>query len=312
MYIFVYTGEQRGSHMREFIITAAISGNRYFKEQNPHVPYTVPELIKEGREALDAGAASLHIHARDSEGKPVPGPECYEEIRASIRETHPQAILSFTTSKKGLDLATPVGHLIRAEAIRARPDLAPLLSVTERIIFDASEEGETLYAFVMGMLETIKRHAVIPEIEIQHTDLIDVAARLIEEERIAARPIIQFLFGLSEELPAEIPFMEQAIQNARAVLSPRTISVATIGSEGVVNDEALEWTLETIRADEGRHEARVVGIRVGLEDNYLYSDKKLIPGNADFVRRVVAQAGAHDMRPVDSGRARELYELDQI
>lgn len=298
--------------MEELIITAAISGNRYFKDQNPHVPYTVPELILEGCEALDAGAASLHIHARDEAGKPIPGPGCYEEIRTGIREKHPQAILSFTTSKKGLDLTTPLGHLIRAKALEALPDLAPLLSVTERAIFEATDEGREFFRFVEGMIKTINQHTVVPEIEIQHMDLVRVAKRLINEKKIAERPIIQFLFGLSEELPATTSFMAQSVNQAHDALDPRTISIATIGADGIVNDEAVEWALGMIRTSTIEHGPRVIGIRVGLEDNYLYSDNTLIPGNADFVQEIIKQANAKNLVPVSSERARELYGLPRV
>ena len=54
--------------MEKLIITAAICGAEVTKEQNPAVPYTVEEMVREAKSAYEAGAAILHIHVRDDEG----------------------------------------------------------------------------------------------------------------------------------------------------------------------------------------------------------------------------------------------------
>ena len=50
--------------MEKLIITAAICGAEVTKEQNPAVPYTVEEMVREAKSAYEAGAAILHIHVR--------------------------------------------------------------------------------------------------------------------------------------------------------------------------------------------------------------------------------------------------------
>ena len=49
--------------MDKLIITAAICGAEVMKEQNPAVPYTVEEIVREAKSAYDAGAAVVHIDA---------------------------------------------------------------------------------------------------------------------------------------------------------------------------------------------------------------------------------------------------------
>ena len=44
--------------MEKLIITAAICGAEVTKEQNPAVPYTVEEIVREAKSAVDAGAAA--------------------------------------------------------------------------------------------------------------------------------------------------------------------------------------------------------------------------------------------------------------
>ena len=50
--------------MEKLIITAAICGAEVTKEQNPAVPYTIEEMVREAKSAFDAGAAIIHVHVR--------------------------------------------------------------------------------------------------------------------------------------------------------------------------------------------------------------------------------------------------------
>ena len=57
--------------MEKLIITAAICGAEVTKAQNPAVPYTVAEMVREARSAYDAGAAIIHVHVRWDDGTPT-------------------------------------------------------------------------------------------------------------------------------------------------------------------------------------------------------------------------------------------------
>jgi 3-keto-5-aminohexanoate cleavage enzyme len=54
--------------MSKIIITAAISGAEVTKGMNPAVPYTVKEFVREAKAAVNAGAAIIHLHAREDDG----------------------------------------------------------------------------------------------------------------------------------------------------------------------------------------------------------------------------------------------------
>ena len=47
------------------IITCALSGVVANRNQCPAIPYTPEEYAREAKSAYDAGAAAVHIHARD-------------------------------------------------------------------------------------------------------------------------------------------------------------------------------------------------------------------------------------------------------
>ena len=56
--------------MEKLIITAAICGAEVTKEQNPAVPYTIEEMVREAKSAYEAGAAVVHVHVREDDGTP--------------------------------------------------------------------------------------------------------------------------------------------------------------------------------------------------------------------------------------------------
>ena len=68
--------------MDKLIITAAICGAEVTKEQNPNVPYTVEEIVREAKSAYDAGAAVVHVHVREDDGTPT---QSRERFRTTAR-----------------------------------------------------------------------------------------------------------------------------------------------------------------------------------------------------------------------------------
>ena len=79
--------------MEKLIITAAICGAEVTKEQNPAVPYTVEELVREAKAAADAGAAIIHVHVREDDGTPTQSKERFKECMDAIRKACPDVIM---------------------------------------------------------------------------------------------------------------------------------------------------------------------------------------------------------------------------
>lgn len=79
--------------MEKLIITAAICGAEVTKEQNPAVPYTVEEIVREAKSAYDAGAAVVHIHVREDDGTPTQSRDRFKVCMDAVREACPDVIL---------------------------------------------------------------------------------------------------------------------------------------------------------------------------------------------------------------------------
>jgi 3-keto-5-aminohexanoate cleavage enzyme len=53
------------------VVTCALTGVLANRKQCPNIPYTPVELGEEAKRAYDAGAAAVHIHARNDDGSPT-------------------------------------------------------------------------------------------------------------------------------------------------------------------------------------------------------------------------------------------------
>ena len=62
------------------IITCALTGGIHGKEANPNLPEQPDEIVEQGIDAWRAGAAVLHVHARNPDGSNTMSPEIYGEL----------------------------------------------------------------------------------------------------------------------------------------------------------------------------------------------------------------------------------------
>ena len=70
------------------IISCALTGSVHTPTMSEALPYTPDELIRQGKDAVAAGAAILHVHARDKEtGRPTPDPDVYGDFLPALADT---------------------------------------------------------------------------------------------------------------------------------------------------------------------------------------------------------------------------------
>ena len=82
---------------RKVIITCAVTGAIHTPSMSPHLPVTPDEIVSEALAAADAGAAILHLHARDPEtGKPDQTPEAFARFLPRIKQ-QTNAVINLTT-----------------------------------------------------------------------------------------------------------------------------------------------------------------------------------------------------------------------
>jgi len=107
---------------RKVIITCAVTGSIHTPSMSPYLPVTPDEIADSAIAAAEAGAAIVHLHARDPrDGKPDQTPEAFEPFLRRIKsQTH--AVLNLTT---GGSPFMSVEERIRP-ACKWRPEIASL------------------------------------------------------------------------------------------------------------------------------------------------------------------------------------------
>ncbi|MEM8687314.1 MAG: 3-keto-5-aminohexanoate cleavage protein, partial [Pseudomonadota bacterium] len=69
------------------IITCAVTGSIHTPTMSPHLPITASEIADNAIGAAEAGAAIIHLHARDPEtGAPDQSLEAYQPILGVIKQ----------------------------------------------------------------------------------------------------------------------------------------------------------------------------------------------------------------------------------
>ena len=70
---------------KKIIISVAITGAIHTPGMSPYLPKTPDEIIEQAVEAHKAGAAVIHIHARDEEGEPSSDIGIFRYILSGIK-----------------------------------------------------------------------------------------------------------------------------------------------------------------------------------------------------------------------------------
>src|SRR5919206_1388442 len=85
------------SARNKVIISCAITGAIHVPSLTPHLPITPSQIAKNAIGAADAGAAIVHLHARDPEdGRPTPDPEVFAQFLPEISAAS-DAVINITT-----------------------------------------------------------------------------------------------------------------------------------------------------------------------------------------------------------------------
>src|ERR1700723_131523 len=104
------------------IITCAVTGSIHTPTMSPHLPITSEQIAAESVAAAKAGAAMVHLHARDPQtGKPSQDPKLFAEFLPRIKQQS-DAIINITT---GGGLGMTLDQRL-APALWAKPEIASM------------------------------------------------------------------------------------------------------------------------------------------------------------------------------------------
>jgi len=253
------------------VLAAAPNGARKTKLDHPNLPLSPDELAEAASDCLDAGAAMLHLHVRDTEGRHSLDPRFYSQAIAAVRSAVGDGLVIQATTEA-------VGRYEPAEqrdAMRALQPEAVSLAVREVMASDADAEaaGEFL-RWCLG-------EGVSPQFILYDADDLARYRRLVERGTIPGRThFLLFVLG----------------RYARDQQSDPTDLLAFLRQE-----VEQPWMLCAFGAKETACAVTAAGLgghaRVGFENNLLLPDGQRAPDNAALVS-AVADAARSIGRPL--------------
>jgi 3-keto-5-aminohexanoate cleavage enzyme len=253
---------------RPVIVTAAVTGSITTRADAEALPVSREEIIEAAVESWRAGAAIIHLHARDEDGTPTQDADIFKHLMEGIRGRGCEAIINVSTGTAG-------GH---ADDFEQR--LAPLVHRPEMATLDCGSinfgDERILrgpYRFLQEAARRMKELNVIPEIEAFDTGMIESGIRLIEEGLIPAPGVWQICVGVRGGASGDL----QSVSNLIARL-PAGAEWSLLGVGRV------QMSVNLISLAYGGH------VRTGLEDNTFYRPGEKATSNAQFVERVVRLA----------------------
>src|SRR5881392_2173366 len=107
---------------QKVIISCAITGAIHTPTMSDALPYRPEDIARQAIDAAEAGAAILHLHARDPDtGKPTPDPAVFMRFLPVIKQSTDAVINITTGGGLGMTLAERL-----AAPLQASPEMCSL------------------------------------------------------------------------------------------------------------------------------------------------------------------------------------------
>lgn len=273
----------------KLIINAALTGMVPMKQDNPHVPITVAEIIADARRCRDAGASIVHVHARDDEGQPTYRKEVCAEIFAGIRAACPGLLISGTTSGRTHREFAQRSQVLELEG-ELKPDFASLTLGSMNFATQASVNEPKM---IQSLALMMKERGIVPELELFELGMAEYARYLVGKGTLVPPFYANLLLGSLGTMAATAENLSLLV---RALPAGTTWSGAGIGR--------YQFFVNQLAIKEGGH------VRVGLEDNLWFDNKRTEPAtNAKLIGRLVKLAGEVGREIASPDEARALIGL---
>lgn len=273
--------------MEKLIITAAICGAEVTKEQNPAVPYTVKEMVREAKSAYDAGAAVIHVHVREDDGTPTQSKKRFKEVLDAIYKEIPDVLVIPSTGG-----AVGMSAEERLQPTELFPEMATLDCGTCNFGNDVFENTiPMMREFGKRMLE----NNIKPEYECFEMGHLDTILRLAQKGQVPGAPMqFNFVLGVFGCTPATGENLAWLVRNI---------------------PEGSTWTATGI----GRYQFPLAmaaipmggNVRVGFEDNLYLSKGVLAKSNGELVEKVVRLSRELGREIASPAEARRILSLPE-
>jgi 3-keto-5-aminohexanoate cleavage enzyme len=277
------------------VITCALTGGIHGKEANPRLPEQPDEIVEQGVAAWQAGAAILHVHARNPDGSNTMDPAIYRELHERLcAET--DAVVQLTTGGSPL-----LSVEERLNTVLLSPEMCSLnmgllnFFIRGEQVFFANHRSD-----IERFAREIAARDVRPELEVYSAAMLEEVGHLLSLGLFTPPYVVNFVLhtptqGGTRGTPYNLNDMLVRLRDLPVAWEDLRINVTSMGP--------TQLPLTTIAIAMG------LNIRVGMEDNVLYRRGEPLEDNAQLVARAVRIAAELDRPPATPDQARELLSL---
>jgi len=303
----------------QVIISTAVTGSVNVPSQSEYIPLSADEVVASALDAVAAGSAIIHLHARHPDGRPAFEPEAFEQIIPRILEKT-DAVINITTG--GASSMSMDERL--AAAMRFSPELASLNMGSMNFVYsgiadkvsDWKHDWERQY-----VLNTYSNPFVNSFDKIEYTlrELGEKRGTRFEFECYDIGHLYSLAYFIDKGL-IEPPFLIQGVFGILGGIGAdhENLTHMVAIADKLFGDDYYYSAFAAGRNQMqfGTHSAWLGGhVRVGLEDSLWISKGELATSNAQQVhkiRAVVEDLGKQIATPDDARRMLGLKGVDNI
>ena len=276
---------------RKVIISCAVTGSAHVPSMSEYLPITPADIKSQAIEAAEAGAAILHLHARNPiDGRPTPSPEVFREfVPAIAKET--DAVVNITTggsTRMTLDERLAYPRIAKPEMCSLNMgsmnfSLHPIAAKISSWRYDWEKD------YVEGMEDMIFRNT-FKDIKNILTEFNEYGTRF-EFECYDIGHFYNLAYFIDQGL-IKPPFFIQSVFGILGGLGadPENMSIMRTTADRLFGRENYHFSI----LGAGRHQMSLVtmgailggNVRVGLEDSVYISKGKKAQSNAEQVRKI--------------------------
>lgn len=295
------------------IITCAVTGAIHTPSMSPHLPVTADEIATAAIDAAKAGAAILHLHARDpSDGRPSQDPELFRPFLSAIKAAT-NAVINITTG------GSP--HMSVEERMRPattfKPELAslnmgsmnfglfPMLNRFKEFKHPWERENleksrdlvfKNTFQDIENILKLGKANGTRFEFECYDISHLNNLKHFLDRGLVQAPLFVQSVFGILGGIGSDPEDLMHMHRTATRLFGDRFCWSILGAGRGQI-------PLATMGAAMGAN------VRVGLEDSLWIGPGRLAASSAEQVARIRVILEALNIDVATPDEAREILQL---
>jgi len=307
------------SAQRKVIITCAPTGSIHTPSMSQYLPVTPDEIADAGIAAAEAGAAILHLHARDPEdGRPTQDPDVFRQFLPTIKN-NADAVINLTSG--GAPSMTIEERL--QPALQLKPEVAslnmgsmnfglyPMLNRFKEFKYEWEQSHlensrdlvfKNTFADIEYILNSCRENGTRFEFECYDISHVYNLAHFLDRGLVQPPLFVQSVMGILGGIGAHPDDLEHMRRTANRLLG-----------------DAYQWSV----LGAGRNQMDIArqgvslgsNVRVGLEDSLWAGPGKLAESNAQqvtIVRGILEELGLEIATPDEAREILSLKGADQV